>query len=224
MNSRTEAEESMTQEPDVSNNCETDIVKEIPDITHSTEKTCDHDDHFSSDKDVLVGSGDSDKKEMLNKLSESVRANEEYGDNSKTENLEEKLGELHVKPDTETSTGDTSHEPASKENKEPADVDKSQETIDSNSSVLDDVDNSQNIVTDNDKQEGCDKGTCDSVNNADSIDKEVKQVEGYGNAENVVEQDSGPKEWTEKSLKAEWRRFNLDLSPKVCSEKFYIGV
>ena len=214
MTSRAEAEESMTPKPNVSNNCETD--KEIPDITH-TKKTCDNDeDHSSSDKDVHIGSGDSDTEEKLNKL--SVKANEEYGDNSKTENLEEKFGELSVKPDTETRTGDTGHAPASKENKEPADVDKSQETIDSNSTVLGDVGNSQKTV--NDKLEGCDKGVCDSENNADSRVEEVKQVEDCGNTETVVEQESGPKVWTEKSLKAEWRRFNLDLSPKVCSEKF----
>ena len=31
----------------------------------------------------------------------------------------------------------------------------------------------------------------------------------------VVLEETGPKIWTEKALRDEWRRFNLDLSPKV---------
>ena len=53
------------------------------------------------------------------------------------------------------------------------------------------------------------------MSNVDGSVEQVKEVEGAGRTDN----ESGQKVWTEKSLKAEWRRFNLDLSPKVCSEK-----
>ena len=170
-----------------------------------------------------VGSGDSNEEEKSNKLSESVKADEKCFDNSKTEALEEKLEELHVhvKSETEIGSHDTDDKHEHNDDKEVTDIDKSQETVDNTNTVLGDSGNVEK--TDNEKLEGCDETTCDTVNNVDDSGEQMDQAEGAGKTDDV-KQEKGPKVWTEKSLKAEWRRFNLDLSPKVYTVKIQESV
>ena len=215
---REEDEESVKLKIDVAKSCDEDIVeskdKEMSDITQSTEETSNKDHTEStSDRDVHVGSGDSNKDKPF----ESVIANDKNGGSSKTEHLEEKLEELHVheKSATETSTGETGDKHQSEEVEELSKINESEETTCINNTNTEFKSDNDNVEKkDNEMVGNCDEAICDTVNNVDGSREQVKQIDGAGSTHNV-EQDSEPKVWTKKWLKAEWRRFNLDLSPKV---------
>jgi hypothetical protein len=89
-------------------------------------------------------------------------------------------------------------------------------------------DSKDQIATGNSPKDGIhDPETCDSTDNVmqecESQNTEGNKTEtvdsGTNSAENTTKMSVSSEKvtgWTESKLRKEWRKFNLDLSPKVC--------
>lgn len=185
----------------------------IADIPHPKERV--------SCKDSIVSSVDEDKhKESVDTCLEKSEVLGESadvlgigdGDSSRTTGLDIKLESLEVskKPVIEAGAGQTDEQTELIKNvqtSETTNIVNSEEKQKSDNVLKTDDDSATNTET-NESSKHCETGK-----SSDSS-KSVIETE-HGCESETVKEGSGPKTWTQKSLKAEWRRFNLDLSPKV---------